>query len=227
MAERSYGAVGRLLLEIQNVFGLEISRSGLQGLIRVLKGGADAGPSSSLPEEDPPSSPPNPEAGAGLQAQELAEAPQEIRESGVKSLEETHADKAPDSASQPSVEAGTPSGNNAHLSPFFPKDPSESLYWCDHAGALILRLGASSPPAAAANCIKHAGNYLPGRRQEALRHILGKFGAGPGSLGQIAFNQNPEGPGNSTSLRGRSREPCINRQACSSAPSARKKPKFC
>jgi hypothetical protein len=39
VAERSYGAVGRLLLEIQSVFGIELSRSGLQGLIRILKGG--------------------------------------------------------------------------------------------------------------------------------------------------------------------------------------------
>ena len=37
VAQRSYGAVGRLLLEIQSVFGIEISRSGL-GLIRILKG---------------------------------------------------------------------------------------------------------------------------------------------------------------------------------------------
>jgi hypothetical protein len=137
VAEQSYGAVGRLLLEIRSVFNMEISRSGLQGLIRVLKGGTDAGPSSSLPEEDPPSSPPNAEADAALPAQELAEAPQEARESSVKSSEHTHADKAPDSAVQPTVEPGTPSGNNAHPSPFFPKDPAEALYWCDHAGVLI------------------------------------------------------------------------------------------
>jgi hypothetical protein len=136
VAERSYGAVGRLLLEIRRVFNMEISRSGLQGLIRILKGGP-ASEESSLPEEDPPSSLPSPEAGAALPAQELAEAPQQTRESSVKSWEETHADKAPDSAVQPSAPAGTPSGNNAHASPFFPKDPSESLYWCDHAGVLV------------------------------------------------------------------------------------------
>jgi hypothetical protein len=136
VAERSYGAVGRLLLEIQSVFNMEISRSGLQGLIRILKGGP-APQESSLPEPDPPSGLPSPEAGAGLPAQERAQAPPETRESSVKSWEQTHADKAPDSAVQPSVPAGTPSGSNAHSSPFFPKDPAPALYWCDHAGVLV------------------------------------------------------------------------------------------
>jgi hypothetical protein len=151
VAQRSYGAVGRLLLEIRSVFGMEISRSGLQGLIRVLKGGP-APEEPSLAREDPPSSLPSSEVGAGLEGQEWAQGPQETRESGVKSLEETHADKAPDAASQPGVEAGTPSGNNAHLSPFFPRDPAESLYWCDHAGVLVFAAalaaisGVSSTP---------------------------------------------------------------------------------
>ena len=136
VAERSYGAVGRLLLEIQSVFGIEISRSGLQGLIRILKGGP-APEQSSLAAEDLSSSLPSPEAGVGLPAQERAEVPQQTRESSVNSLAEAHADKAPDSAGQPPVEPGTPSGNNADPTPFFPKDPAESLYWCDHAGVLV------------------------------------------------------------------------------------------
>ncbi len=136
VAERSYGAVGRLLLEIQSVFGMEISRSGLQGLIRILKGGPAPEPSS-LAAEDLSSSLPSPEAGVGLPAQEWAEMPQQTRESGVNSLEETHADKAPDSAGQPPLEPGTPSGHNADPTPFFPKDPAQSLYWCDHAGVLV------------------------------------------------------------------------------------------
>ncbi len=49
-AERSYGPVGRLFLEIRSAFGLEISRSGLQGLIRILKG-ALAPEQSSVAEE--------------------------------------------------------------------------------------------------------------------------------------------------------------------------------
>lgn len=136
VAQRSYGAVGRLLLEIQSVFGLEISRSGLQGLIRLLKSGPTP-EQSSLAEEGPPSSLPSANAGAELPVQEWAEVPQETRESSVKSWEETHADKAADSAVQPSVQAGTLSGNNAHPSPFFPKDPAPALYWCDHAGVLV------------------------------------------------------------------------------------------
>ena len=136
VAQRSYGAVGRLLQEIQSVFDMEISRSGLQGLIRILKG-STAPEQSSLPEEAPPSSFPSPEAGAVIPTQELAEGPGETRESSVKSLEETHADKAPDSAVPPSVQARTPSGNTAHSSPFFPNDPAPALYWCDHAGVLV------------------------------------------------------------------------------------------
>jgi hypothetical protein len=115
---------------------MEISRSGLQDLIRILKGGA-APVASSLPEEDLLSSLSSPEAGAALPALEWAEVPQETRESSVQSLEETHADQAPDSALPPSIQAGTPSGNTAHSSPFFPKDPAEALYWCDHAGVLV------------------------------------------------------------------------------------------
>jgi hypothetical protein len=136
VAERSYGAVGRLQLEIQSVFGIEISRSGLQGLIRILKGDPAPEPSSSA-EKDPPSSLLGPESGAGLLAQELAEVPQQTRESRVKSLTDAPADQAPAGAVQPPVGPGTPSGDNTHSSPFFPKDPAESLYWCDHAGVLV------------------------------------------------------------------------------------------
>jgi hypothetical protein len=136
VAEGSYGAVGRLLQEIQSVFNMEISRSGLQGLIRILKGGTAPEPSS-VPEEDPPSRLASSEAGATLPAQEGAVAPQETRETSVKSLEKTPADKAPVSAVQPSVQAPTLSGNNAPSSPFFPKDPAPALYWCDHAGVLV------------------------------------------------------------------------------------------
>jgi hypothetical protein len=143
VAQRSYGAVGRLLLEIQNVFSLEISRSGLQGLIRTLKGGPSPQQPPSLaqeqepPAEEPSSSIPGPEPEAAPLAQEWAEVPQETRETSVKSLEQVPPEKASDSAAQPTVEPGTPSGNNAHPFPFFPKDPAESLYWCDHAGTLI------------------------------------------------------------------------------------------
>ncbi len=87
VAQRSYGAVGRLLLEIQSVFGVEISRSGLQGLIRVLKGGP-APEEPSLVAEDPSSSLPSPQAGAGLAAQEWAEVAPQTRESSVQSLEQ-------------------------------------------------------------------------------------------------------------------------------------------
>jgi hypothetical protein len=50
VAQRSYGAVGRLLGEIQGVFGLRISRSAVNELIRELKSGTVK---SALREEDP------------------------------------------------------------------------------------------------------------------------------------------------------------------------------
>lgn len=141
VAQRSYGAVARLLLEIQSVFKKEISRSGLQGLIRTLKGGPPP-QEPSLAQEDPaseeaPSSLPSPEAEVAVPAQQSPEVRQEIREISVNSLDQASPEKAPDPAPQPTVEPGTPSGNTAHPSPFFPKDPAESLYWCDHAGVLV------------------------------------------------------------------------------------------
>jgi len=64
VAERSYGAVGRLQREIQSVFRVGISRSGLKDLIRELK--ADGPPRESSPTPEPPSStPPNPESPLG------------------------------------------------------------------------------------------------------------------------------------------------------------------
>ena len=66
VAERSYGAVSRLLREIRSVFNLEISRSGLQGLVRSLKGGPAPQEPSIVQEEplseQPPSRVRSPEA---------------------------------------------------------------------------------------------------------------------------------------------------------------------
>jgi len=139
VAQRSYGAVGRLLREIQSVFGVEISRSAMKDLIRDLKAGT-ATVESSLTEQNTPSSlhAMSCSLDETIPAGELAEVAWEtqIGETGVKSLGERHTD-LPDSAVNSSVQTGPPLGNNAHPTPFFPKDPADSLYWCDHAGVLI------------------------------------------------------------------------------------------
>ncbi len=138
VAERSYGAVGRLLQEIQSVFAMKISRSAIHELIRGLKAGTAPVESSF---ENTSSRFPSPESDEGMATQELAEMPLGVEtekgETGVKSLAESVVDKLPQSVANPSVQAGPPSGNTVYPSPFFPRDPEGSHYWCDHAGVLI------------------------------------------------------------------------------------------
>jgi hypothetical protein len=82
VAERSYGAVGRLLREIQSVFGVGLSGSSVSALIRELKAGrvpVDSSPT----EENAPSAHPSPEPDEAMPAQELAEAsPGAVMEKG-------------------------------------------------------------------------------------------------------------------------------------------------
>ena len=140
VAQRSYGAVGRLQLEIQSVFGMTISRSAMSDLIRGLKVGT-APVDSSLTQENTPERLRSPESDEATPAKELEEAHRGVEtekgETGVKSEGESGVDKPPGSAANPSVQAGPPSGHTAHPTPFFPRDPVSSLYWCDHAGVLI------------------------------------------------------------------------------------------
>jgi len=146
VAERRYGAVGRLRREIQSVFGVAISRSGLQSLIRELKAGA--GPSDgSSPMAAPESSPlalGGPASDGAIPAAALADAPPgpEIkkRETGVSCSAEGAVDMVLSSATNkglPDPAPGPPPANTAHSTPFFPKDPCPANYWCDHAGVLI------------------------------------------------------------------------------------------
>ena len=140
MAERSYGAVGRLLGEIEGVFGLTISRSAVNDLIRELKSGTVE---SALRQEDPSARLASPEwddTMPAIPAQEssaTARSPTQSGETGVKSLDESRPEDPPHSAANESVQAPKPSGNSAQSSPFFPRDPAASLYWCDHAGVLM------------------------------------------------------------------------------------------
>ena len=138
VAERSYGAVGRLLGEIQSVFDVELSRSAMKELIRELKGGAAPVKSPSA-EEIVPSPIPSQEVAEAIPAKEVAEAAAETekRETGTKCLTEGPVDKGPDSSANPGIQARVPPGNNADSNPFFPKDPADALYWCDHAGVLM------------------------------------------------------------------------------------------
>ena len=140
VAEGSYGAVGRLLGEIQSVFGVKLSRSAITDLVRDLKIGT-APVDSSLVQENTPATVPSPEAidanpALGLPDASLGVGTQ-TRETGVKSSSEYCSDNRPDSSANSSIQAEPPSGNTAHHTPFFPKDPACSLYWCDHAGVLM------------------------------------------------------------------------------------------
>ena len=121
IAQRSYGAVERLLGEIQSVFGVKLSRSAIKDLIRELK----VGTSAAITESSVPG------------ASNVEPTPSEMRETDVKSLEHPSTEIPPNSSANRGIEALPPSGNIAHPSPFFPKDPANSLYWCDHAGVLM------------------------------------------------------------------------------------------
>ena len=146
VSERGYGAVGRLRREIQSVFGVDISRSGLQSLIRELKAGTGPADGSSplAAQESSPLALGGPESEGAIPVVELADAPPgpaiQKRESGVNCLAEGAADIVPDSAATNGLDdtaLAPPPPNTAHPTPFFPKDPSAANYWCDHAGVLI------------------------------------------------------------------------------------------
>jgi hypothetical protein len=146
VAERSYGAVERLRQEIGSVFQVEISRSGLQSLVRELKAGTvrAATPAQTAgPQNDPPI--PSPVAsGTPLAPERLVDAPlnpeSEKREMSAHCLGQASTDPIHDSALKPALsdQAVTPPpGNIAHSIPFFSKDPASGNYWSDHAGVLI------------------------------------------------------------------------------------------
>lgn len=147
VAERSYGAVGRLQREIQSVFGVDLSRSGLQSLIRELKAGAAPTvlPSETAAAEIPPLALSRPESEGAILSERLADAPSgleiEKRQISVNCLAEGAADPVPDTAVAPKglndQALAPPPGNTAHPAPFFPKDPADANYWCDHAGVLV------------------------------------------------------------------------------------------
>jgi hypothetical protein len=164
VAQGSYGAVGRLQGEIQSVFGVDISRSGLQSLIRELK--AATVPLEVPSETAAPESLPlalNPPASRGaLGSETLTDAspgPEvEKREMGVSCLAESLADSVSDAALSQGLNdqaMAPPPANTAHPTPFFPKDPRGANYWCDHAGVLIFAtaLAAVSKVSATAQAI--------------------------------------------------------------------------
>jgi hypothetical protein len=135
VAERRYGAVDRLRGEIQKVFQVEISRSGLQPLIRKLKAAEAA--------QNPPPAPGVAELAERAASPEPAETPPgsalEKGEMGVNCCPRTAPDEAPSGLETPGCGpvAALPPGNIAHRSAFFPKDPAPANYWCDHAGVLV------------------------------------------------------------------------------------------
>lgn len=146
VAHGSYGAVGRLREEIRRVFAVDISRSGLQSLIRELKSKpvpSDLPGEKSAAQNCPP--PHDSEESEGqIPSGESMDAPLgpeiEKGEIGVRSLAEDSAESVPNSAVIKRLNDNgvtSPLGNTAHPLPFFPKDPATAHYWCDHAGVLI------------------------------------------------------------------------------------------
>ena len=136
VAERRYGAVERLRQEIQSVFGVEISRSGLQTLIRELKAGS-APPPAPLPPNDPQSEGRVPTE-ASAPTPPGRERPN--GEMGMHCLAEASAEPGSTAAETTALQTtvlAAPPGHIAHPSAFFPKDPAGANYWCDHAGVLI------------------------------------------------------------------------------------------
>lgn len=204
VADGSYGAVKGLHHEIQEVFEMEISRSGLKDLIRELKKGIPSTEASAtvapacpplgelISDTSSPSAPlavvppdPEPETkaagtpcptdGAGglapigtttaevsasvawessprcepksdiqTPAAQSADRPtepaSEIKETGTQCLAGSSGELAANTTENKGFQASnppTPPGNTADKSPFFPRDPQNAQYWCDHAGILI------------------------------------------------------------------------------------------
>ena len=173
VAERSYGAVERLRREIQSVFGVEISRSGLQTLMRELKAGS-APPSLPRAPDDPQSeghvpteasapTPPGPEMPNGDMEVHGAAAtlPAESTAAGTTALQNTV--------------LASPPGNIAHLSAFFPKDPAGANYWCDHAGVLIFASALA------------AVSTVPARAQPILAQWMAALWLGAHNIEQTKF----------------------------------------
>ena len=108
VSERRYGAVGRLQAELEKVFGLQISRSGMEDLVRELKAGVP-------PATGEESTPPEPEK----------------RETTPQSVAPENSNNAPLSPPPPPL----PPPTSTHPLPVPPLRPGST--WSDHAGSLI------------------------------------------------------------------------------------------
>ena len=136
VAERRYGAVDRLRREIAGVFGVSLSRSGLQPLIRELKAGS-APQNSPRPSHDPVSD----GAVSPAEPKPAPLGPERAKgETSVHCAADAAVAPAAPSALNPARPDPVPAplpGHIVHPSPFFPKDPAGANYWCDHAGVLL------------------------------------------------------------------------------------------
>ena len=216
VADGGYGAVEVLRQEIQKVFDLEISRSGLKDLVRELKHGIPAAsttvapecpplgellPDTSTPSAPPADVPPDLEAdtqragtpcptddagglvsirtdtrqasatvvrGSFPRSEAESDTPDraspaggcptgsgsEIKETGARCLAEGSKELAANTANHvgfPGSIPPTPPGNTADRSPFFPRDPQNHSYWCDHAGILIFATALALIPKVSAS----------------------------------------------------------------------------
>jgi hypothetical protein len=133
VAERTYGAVGRLQREIKSVFGIRISRSGLQTLIRELKA---QGASRPLPQ--PPSAPaPAEHLPPAAPAPTPPGADRPNGETAAQGSAATSVDPGASLSLNPPGQDTLPPANTAHRSALFPKELALTNYWCDHAGVLL------------------------------------------------------------------------------------------
>lgn len=149
VAGRTYGAVGRLQQEIKRVFGISISRSGLQSLISELKAErtplslpqttSEPAPVAEIPTAVSAPTPP----GADLQNGETAGhcAAATVVDPGA-SLNLTTPRQDPIPVAPPT--------NTVHRSAFFPKALAPANSWCDHAGVLLFASALAAVPTVAA-----------------------------------------------------------------------------
>ena len=159
IAHRSYGSVGRLLREVNTVFGITLSLSGARPLIQALKHSAPAaGPAEiGLP------------LGANLEKRESTASCSEIPAARVPSAEATN------NQGVSAVSTPPPPAHNPQCSPFFPQDPQPGNYGCEHAGVLIFAalLGAISK--------------VSGNTQDILAQWLAALWLGAANIEQTKF----------------------------------------
>ena len=124
VAYRSYGAAERLRQELQTVFEVKLSRSGLAPLLRELQQPAPALPQAPAPE-------------GGLPPEESFEKGEGTTQCSATEPTDPPAPDPADQQAVSSLSGPTPPTQTVQGSPFFAHDPAPGSYWCEHAGVLL------------------------------------------------------------------------------------------